>query len=472
MYPIYPVQKNYAWGSHSCLQTMFHLSDNATPSDCSSKQQPLAEMWFSAHPQSPSFVELEDGSQQPLTRVIQSNPLTMVGEHNSQTFGPVLPYLFKIISAEIPLSLQVHPLDFEARAGFNRENAEKVPLDDPQRSFKDTLAKHEMVVALERFSVSVGFAPLSTQLQILRAVDHPVAQRMANALVARTFRTGMPPQEFSDADALMPVASLSWSDSRRRVFRAFYTAITATPSDRDTLMPALLDARKRLSSHKAHAAIDNALQAAQAFPKDLSVLCLLMMNAVCLEEGESVYIPAGTPHAYIHGTAAEIMTNSDNVLRAGMTPKHKDIPSFLHNLNCQTSSPIDPSSSMMATLAMHNMVTYRPHISEYMLVYGHVEEGSKAWPLIGKIVHRYGDLVQRLGSNRLLMPRRGPRILVCTEGSVLVKTQRQEATIQQGEALFIPSADGRVDVESVSPVGFKKQGSASTGSFLMASTPV
>ncbi|OZG50235.1 mannose-6-phosphate isomerase, class I [Bombiscardovia coagulans] len=472
MYPIQPVQKRYAWGSHSRLQSMFHLPTGAVPDSDGVASETLAEMWFSAHPQSPSFVEMDDGSYQKLTQVIQKDPLAMVGEKNSQIFGPVLPYLFKVISARIPLSLQVHPLDFEARAGFNRENAAGVPLHAPDRSFKDTLAKNEMVVALEPFTASVGFAPISTQLQILRVVDHPVAQRMVSALLARTFRPGLPPEEFSAADRMMPVSSLAWPDSRRRVFRAFYTAITAEPTDRDNITPALLDADRRLGSRKVHASIVNALQAAQAFPGDPSVLCLLMMNAVCLEEGESVYIPAGTPHAYIQGTAAEIMTNSDNVLRAGMTPKHKDIASLLHSLNCQPSSPIDPSSSMIATLAMQNMVTYRPHITEYMLVYGHVEADSTAWPLMGKIAHRYGDLVQRLGPRRLLMPQSGPRILLCTEGSIVVRSCNHQVILQQGEAVFIPSAEGQVDIVSTQQTEQHSFHMSDHGSFLLASTPV
>ncbi|AKV55573.1 mannose-6-phosphate isomerase [Bifidobacterium actinocoloniiforme DSM 22766] len=473
MYPIEPVQKRYAWGSHTRLQDMFGLPLGRAMDGDGVLADTLAEMWFSGHPQSPSTLRLPDGGGLPLTQAIQRDPQGMVGQEDSEDFGPVLPYLFKVISARIPLSLQVHPLDFEARAGFNRENAAGVPLSAPERSFKDTLAKNEMVVALEPFTASVGFAPISTQLQILRVVDHPVAQRMVDALVTHRFRRGTTPAGFAQADAMMPVSSLAWPDSRRRVFRAFYTAVSAQAGDAGELTPALLDADRRIHSRKAHDAIVNALQAAQAFPGDPSVLALLMMNAVCLDEGESVYIPAGTPHAYIHGAAAEIMTNSDNVLRAGMTPKHKDLANLLHSLDCQPASPIDPSSSMIATLAMHNMVTYRPHISEYMLVYGYMEPGSATWPLMSRIVDRYGDLVQRFGPRRLLLPQAGPRVLVCVEGSVRVRGQNQDLTLNHGQSLFIRSDDGPVDIVRPEPGGSTLDGSPADdhGSFLMASTP-
>ncbi|MEK0306257.1 mannose-6-phosphate isomerase, class I [Bifidobacterium favimelis] len=476
MYPIQAVQKRYAWGSHDRLQNMFHVEHGPGPADV---PETLAEMWFSGHEESPSPLTLPDGSQVALTQAIRRDPATMLGERDSQSFGPVLPYLFKVISARIPLSLQVHPLDFEARAGYNRENALGVPRQASDRSFKDTLAKNEMVVALEPFVASVGFVPISGQLTLLRAVDHPLARLMADALTARTFRLGVPPERFAQADAMMPVSSLTWPDSRRRIFRAFHAAVTSPPEEGEGICEALEEAMRELKGARSLAALSNALEAARAFPGDPSVLCLLMLNPVCLEEGESVYIPAGTPHAYIHGTAAEIMTNSDNVLRAGMTPKHKDLPDFLKSLDCQPSVPIDPSSSMLATLIMRNMVTYRPNIREYMLVYGHVEEEGATWPLMNALVHRYGNLVDRIGPRQLVIPRRGPRILLCTEGGLCCQAGSQTVLLGQGEAVFIPSSDGRIDISMVTPAGAddlarrrgEAPGSYAHGSFLLASTP-
>ncbi|WP_297317290.1 mannose-6-phosphate isomerase, class I [uncultured Bifidobacterium sp.] len=467
MFPIRAVEKHYAWGSYDRLQNMFHLG----PVD-GDHLEPLAEMWFSGHAESPSPLTLSDGVEVPLTDAIRRDPMTMLGEHDSQLFGPILPYLFKVISARIPLSLQVHPLDFEARAGFNRENAAGIPKEAPERSFKDTLAKNEMVVALEPFTASVGFAPVPFQLTLLRAVDHPLAGLMAEALTARTFHMGVPPAQFAQADAMMPVSSLIWPDSRRRVFRAFHAAVTAPKVSPDTLGPALEAASLKVRGRKARAAMDNALQAIHAFPGDPSVLCLLMLNPVCLEEGESVFIPAGTPHAYIHGTAAEIMTNSDNVLRAGMTPKHRDIPNLLRSLDCQPNATIDPSSSMIATLIMHNMVTYRPKINEYMLVYGNVSKGGAAWPLLTRLNQRYGDLIDKLGPRRLMIPRRGPRILLCTEGAVQCSTEYQSLTLRQGQAVFIPSEDGRVEITMAQRSGMNPEPAQENGSFLLASTPV
>ncbi|MCT6811491.1 MAG: mannose-6-phosphate isomerase, partial [Bifidobacterium sp.] len=122
--------------------------------------------------------------------------------------------------------------------------------------------------------------------------------------------------------------------------------------------------------------------------------------------------------------------------------------------------------SMIATLIMHNMVTYRPKINEYMLVYGHVEEGGATWPLLNRLQQRYGDLIERLGPRHLMIPRRGPRIIVCTDGRIRCAAAGQSCVLDQGQALFIPSEDGRVDITM--PQDFDEAG----GSFLLASTPV
>ena len=135
MYTIHPVAMHYAWGSYDRLQRMFHLPETAS-------KQPLAEMWFSGHEQAPSLIDIPRGAQhdgyaQRVPQAIVNNPEQMVGVRGSNEFGPVLPFLFKVISAREPLSLQVHPVGFQARAGFHEENVLGIPLTDPRRSFKD-----------------------------------------------------------------------------------------------------------------------------------------------------------------------------------------------------------------------------------------------------------------------------------------------------------------------------------------------
>jgi mannose-6-phosphate isomerase len=467
---------------------MFHLPSSSTTQD-SQTPQALAEMWFSGHRQSPSMLLLPDGSQQDVPGIIRQHPEEMLGSGASHLFGPVMPYLFKIISARIPLSLQVHPLDFQARAGFNRENAQGIALDAPERSFKDSLAKNEMLVALGPFEAAVGFAPIAQSLHLLGMVHHPLAERMVAILSGLSVTDSARGSERDEngieyLDRLMPLSAITWPESRKRLFRAFATAITAEAQCSEGLEEALFSLEQS-SGSRLHPAAANAIQAIKAFPSDPSVLCMLMLNPVQLDEGESVYIPAGTPHAYIHGTAAEIMNNSDNVLRGGMTAKHKDIGNLLHSLNCQTGSPIDPSNTPFGFLSTQNLVTYRPHINEFMLAYGHVDSGASSWAIVNRLVRRYGELLQRLRPQPMLrqrvqLPKSGPRVLLCTEGAICCSTATQTMDLSQGQAVFIPACDGRVEIRALSQSDASQSGGDATaelpqmiskGSYLLASTP-
>lgn len=451
VYTIHPVPKRYAWGSHGSLQRMFHLGG-------SDAQGPLAEMWFSGHAQSPSTVDVPDGDgvtrSIALTDMIARDPDAMVGARGVAEFGPELPFLFKTIAADEPLSLQVHPVDFQARAGFNMENRQGIAMDAPERSFKDMNAKSEMVVALEPFLASVGFASHGFALRNLQLLRSPVAQRMAQAFASGGRRGD---DSFAQADMMMPVAATVWPESRKRVFRAFHTAVTAAPSDPRELVDDLLQAAAQAPHARNAMAFDFALRAARAFPGDTSVLALLMMNPVRLEEGESVFLPTGVPHAYIYGTGAEIMTNSDNVLRAGMTVKHKDIANLLQCVDCRPSSPVNPSDSRLGALLMRDVVFYKPGVSEYVLAYGHVD-AAEPWPIVGRLAVRYDALVQQV-RGRGVVPHAGPRVLLCTQGEIVCTTETGSRTLRQGEAVFIPAADGWARV------------GGGSGSYLMASTP-
>ncbi|KFI68396.1 mannose-6-phosphate isomerase, class I [Bifidobacterium magnum] len=463
MYTIHPVAMHYAWGSYDRLQRMFHLPETAS-------KQPLAEMWFSGHEQAPSLIDIPRGAQhdgyaQRVPQAIVNNPEQMVGVRGSNEFGPVLPFLFKVISAREPLSLQVHPVGFQARAGFHEENVLGIPLTDPRRSFKDMNEKSEMVVALEQFRASVGFASRSFALKNLSALANPVAQRMARALQPSLWHADS--RDFAQADAMMPAKSVTWSPARKAVFRAFHTAVTsASEVSNSELVQDLLQAQSQFTAHpRNHMAFDFAIRAAQSFPDDMSVLALLMMNPLTLEEGESVYIEAGMPHVYIQGTGAEIMTNSDNVLRAGMTVKHKDLGHFLEALNCKPGMPLDPSDAHIGTLTKRSMVFYRPQVREYMLVYGHVDAAQGSWPVMDALTRHYDKLVQQV-SGRNVVPHLGPRVVLCTQGAVLCVTERDRRVLRQGEAVFVPADDGWGSVEPVDDGS-----AAANGSYIVASTP-
>lgn len=479
MYPLQPVAKRYAWGSYDRLQTIFSQcidEPNAGPT-----QRPLAEMWFGAHEVFPSHV-LTDRGELPLSTLIRRHPEATVGVDASRRWGPVLPYLMKVIAARVPLSLQVHPLDFEARSGFLRENAAGIPAEDPRRSFRDMAGKSEMIMALEPFRASVGFAPVEMQQRALHLVEHPIAADMVRAL-----RNELDAGECRSLDVWMPPSVVAWSSRQRCVFRACAMALQAAgrlPDNAGVRRPShsdwyqlLSDASNRLGGGAVgcdaglREAFRHAVAAARAFPDDPAALCLLMMNAVTLQRGECICIPPGTPHAYIYGMGVEIMNSSDNVLRAGLTAKHTDAVNVLRNLRCAPMIPERPAVIPMLDGAVSS-AAYLSGIPECFLEYGQIASVAKSKGSteaanttetmnVAKAANIIAaqDCSQRpdneasygvwLRGRYAIRPRDTARILVCLQGALRCSTRVSDVTLRQGEAVFVPAEDGRLDINAV-----------------------
>lgn len=128
----------YAWGSLTALPEL--LGQQPTG-------EPQAELWMGAHPGDPSRADRGDGPRR-LDDLIAADPEGELGAASVARFGPTLPFLFKVLAAGIPLSIQAHPTLDQARAGFAAENALGIPVDAPERSYRDANHKPEMVCAL------------------------------------------------------------------------------------------------------------------------------------------------------------------------------------------------------------------------------------------------------------------------------------------------------------------------------------
>lgn len=441
MYRIWPVHRNYAWGSDSRLQSLFRLTDDG----------PLAELWFSGHPQFPSLLDV-DGDEIDLATAIKRAPAFMAGQSVIDRWGATLPFLFKIICADRPLSLQVHPRADKASKGFAEEEARGIDIHDPVRSFKDPVAKHEMVVALEPFSASVGFLPIRRQIEALQYIDHPLADSMVTIL----------------SQATGPAAAFDKTGREGAIFQAFSRAVTSeTDGGEVTALAAACQRAAKADGCPSQIALalNHARIAAEAFPSDPSIFCIAMMNPVELDQGESVFIPAGTVHTYLKGTGAEIMTNSDNVLRAGMTIKHRDIPHLLENLSCSPAPPIDPSSGLLKLVFQADVVTYKPTLEEFMLAYGHVDPKSGAtkgwWTVSDRLRRTQAKFSQAVGPQHMLASRPGPRIIVCLDGVIRCRSNSQIMDLSSGQAAYIPASEPSVSVSGAIE---------EPGSYILAST--
>jgi mannose-6-phosphate isomerase len=289
-----PIQ-NYAWGSRHAIAD---LLGRASPS-----AEPEAEMWIGAHAKAPSRVASPPGLGT-LDAAIQGDPVNVLGPEVCDRFGNELPFLLKVLAAAEPLSIQAHPSQEQARRGWARENAEGIPVDAPHRNYRDPNHKPELVCALSPFVALEGFRPAT---EIARQLA-PVASSEISPELGRLSREGTP-----------------------LALRALFARLmTLDPEEKAPVLKlATAEAARRRRSEPAWEWVARLMT---RYPGDVSVLSPLYLNLVTLAPGEALYLPAGELHAYLEGTALEVMANSDNVLRGGLTPKHVDVPELLATL--------------------------------------------------------------------------------------------------------------------------------------------
>jgi len=277
----------YAWGSTTAIPQLLGMSN---PSDL-----PQAELWMGAHPKAPSLVKTGEGWL-PLDELIRRCPEEVLGPKAAAAFDRTLPFLFKVLAAAAPLSIQAHPGREQARMGFERENRNGLAVDDPRRNYRDPRHKPECVCALTPFSVLCGFRPPAAILDQLRSLCPRELEVEIAAFAAHC-----------NADGLKQLfgALLALDAEKRR--RTVAEAAAAAAGSRDKALgwiPAL----------------------ARRYPDDVGALAPALMNALRLEPGQALFLAEGVLHSYLEGTAIEIMANSDNVVRGGLTPKHVDLP--------------------------------------------------------------------------------------------------------------------------------------------------
>ncbi|WP_129660704.1 mannose-6-phosphate isomerase, class I [Rothia halotolerans] len=302
-----PVQ-NYAWGTRD---TLARLRGAPCPAP-----EPEAELWVGAHPLSSSVVETPQG-RVPLKDLVGEAPARGLAEAVGD-----FPYLLKILAIGAPLSLQVHPDVETAGRGYEREEAEGVPRDAPHRSYKDRRSKPETVVAVSPLRILTGIRPAAELREIAGALGltwlAELAGYDAREIVTQIFAK---PQESAEL-ALQATVDAAVEHSLHH------------PFDEDAPGRPGEDPRDRLA-----AVADLILLLHDRHPGDRGIMVAVAMNQLFLAPGESAHTPDGQVHAYISGTAVEIMEASDNVMRAGLTPKHVDVPEMLAVLRSDQPAP-------------------------------------------------------------------------------------------------------------------------------------
>ena len=369
-----PARQQYAWGSTAAIPALLGVADDGAP---------WAEAWYGSHPAGPARVAGGDV----LSTLIEAEPERLLGEDIIWRFGRRLPFLLKLIAPEQPLSLQVHPSQAQAAEGYALEEEAGIALDHPSRNYKDTNHKPEMVLALTRFQAVAGFRAPRRAVEVLAGLDSVLARRMRRTLRLNPTRYGI-----------------------RQVFSDVVSASTRPTPEEISDLVAEIAARFEAGTSPSLRVDSNVLKMAVTFPGDPGIAAALLLNPVTLQPGEALFVPAGSVHAYISGLGVEVMASSDNVLRAGLTAKHIDVPEMLACVDYVAAPPVRPAPEYLSRATR----AYYAPVDDFEL-------------MVTTVVAADG---------RLPVPGRGPRILLAVEGAMTLVTQADTQTLAQGEAVF------------------------------------
>ena len=381
MLPVYKLRttvKYYEWGSPEWIPRLLGLPDG--------DGRPWAELWMGVHPEGPSALEppvQESGGEVRLLRdLIDRDPARYLGEEAAEEFGG-LPFLFKLLAAERPLSIQAHPDRDQARSGWERENSLGIPPGAPDRNYRDPNHKPEIICALGPFVAMAGFREPGEIRSLLRLFGCPVLAPLLNALDA-------PGEDAAEALRSFLGALFSLGAAERRALGAHARNFPRNGPPGD------------------HAEVWRlAARFAELYPEDPAALAPLYLNVVTLQRGEAMNIPAGILHAYVRGFGVELMANSDNVLRGGLTSKRVDVGELT---------------------AVLRFAPFRPEVLKPRAAGGGLE--SYPSPFREFSLHRL-----RGRGAAVPFPLRGPALLLVLEGALNIPGARLR--LERGESAFV-----------------------------------
>lgn len=390
--------RDYAWGSTTAMAGLLGTERSGHPE---------AELWLGAHPSSPSRIldpDQTDGSPD-LADWIARDPSEALGDHNTH-----LPYLLKVLAAAGPLSLQAHPSTAQAVAGFARENAAGIPIDSPERNYKDAAHKPEIIFALsETFDALCGFRDVQRTAELFARLAE-AASTDAHTAIARFASTlrGEP------------------SD----VLRSATEWLLSGDPEVGVLVSAVVDATAGIDADPAGddlaVAADTVSILAEAFPGDPGIVLALLLNRATLTPGQVLYLPAGNIHAYLRGLGIELMAASDNVMRGGLTPKRIDVTELVSILDFApiAVTPLSPDRPSPG------VEVFRPDVPDFAL--DHVTVG------------------QSVEGATVALP--GAAIAICTAGNTTLRGVNGTIELRRGESVFITPDERELTISGAGTV--------------------
>ncbi|MCK8075427.1 mannose-6-phosphate isomerase, class I [Vibrio sp. 1CM2L] len=377
------VIQHYPWGSKQSISELFDIQNP--------NSEPQAEIWMGAHPRGCSRVA---DTGQLLSEVLSQDSKGMFGEYTEARFGE-LPYLFKVLAAETPLSIQVHPSKKKAQLGFERENKLGISLDASNRNYKDPNHKPELVYALTFYKAMNGFRPIPQIIELFKEA------------------------EISALDIEISALAISPNSEGLKVF--FTSVMTLEGERKKSALEQLYSAyERRPKTAMGREALQYSKGFEQHYVDDIGLFSPLMLNTIELAPGEAMFLHAETPHAYIEGTGLEIMANSDNVLRAGLTPKFIDVPELIDNTCFETT---DIEGIKLKPIEKEDKLSFPIPVDDF---------GFDILSVNEEVSQQY---------------LRSAEILFCIGGEVTVSTKEHKLMLSSGESVFISNDAGMYEYQ-------------------------
>ncbi|MVT05023.1 mannose-6-phosphate isomerase [Enterobacter sp. 10-1] len=370
--------QNYAWGSHTALTELYGI---ANPNNL-----PMAELWMGAHPKSSSQILDASGTPRSLREIIDGDKARLLGSKVAERFGE-LPFLFKVLCADQPLSIQVHPNKQASEIGFAKENAAGIPLDAAERNYKDPNHKPELVFALTPFLAMNAFREFAEIVTLLQPV----------------------------ADAHPAIGDFLSSPNAERLSQLFASLLNMQGDEKShalSVLQSALDAEQGEPWQTIRLI-------AEFYPDDSGLFSPLLLNVVKLNPGDAMFLFAETPHAYLQGVALEVMANSDNVLRAGLTPKYIDIPELVANVKFVAK----PAAELLTQPEQHG--------------------AELDFPIP---VDDFAFSLHALSAQGSTIAQQSAAIVFCVEGEAVIRKDEQRLTLKPGESAFIACDESPVQV--------------------------
>lgn len=370
--------QNYAWGSHTALTELYGI---ANPNNL-----PMAELWMGAHPKSSSQILDASGTPRSLREIIDGDKARLLGSKVAERFGE-LPFLFKVLCADQPLSIQVHPNKQASEIGFAKENAAGIPLDAAERNYKDPNHKPELVFALTPFLAMNAFREFAEIVTLLQPV----------------------------ADAHPAIGDFLSSPDAERLSQLFASLLNMQGDEKShalSVLQSALDAEQGEPWQTIRLI-------AEFYPDDSGLFSPLLLSVVKLNPGDAMFLFAETPHAYLQGVALEVMANSDNVLRAGLTPKYIDIPELVANVKFVAK----PAAELLTQPEQHG--------------------AELDFPIP---VDDFAFSLHALSAQESTIAQQSAAIVFCVEGEAVIRKDEQRLTLKPGESAFIACDESPVQV--------------------------